>query len=173
MTKADAPFSSIFFGLGLIFIMGTYYHHYVGTYYDGEELSYYTDTLREKPSFINRRKSSDYYQFQLSYSKSKFIIVDNGCSIILNDKSKLEVVNSLNTGDVVILGYPINVEDLTRANQDKVKAITLAKTDKTILSVEEVLQADKNEKRKYYLIGLGLILCGFISLYLRKRNSHK
>jgi hypothetical protein len=173
MTKADIPFSNIFFGLGLIFIMRNFYDQYQGIYYNGEELSYYTDTLRERPSFIERRKKSDYYQFQLSYSKSLFVIEDNGCSVILRDKSKLEKVNSLNTGDMVTLGYLSSTEDIVRATNDKVKAISLSSGGKSILTAEEVLKADKKEKRKFYAIGAGLILCGFISLYLRKRGVKK
>lgn len=173
MTKADIPFSNIFFGLGLIFIMRNFYDQYQGIYYNGEELSYYTDTLRERPSFIERRKKSDYYQFQLSYSKSLFVIVDNGCSVILRDKNKLEKVNSLNTGDLVTLGYLSSTDDIIRATNDEVKAISLSSGGKSILTAEEVLKADKKEKRKFYYIGAALILCGFISLYLRKRRVQK
>ena len=173
MTKADIPFSNIFFGLGLIFIMRNFYDQYRGIYFNGEELSYYTDSLREKPSLLVSQKNSDYYQFQLSYSKSLFVIVDNGCSVILRDKNKLEKVNSLNTGDVVTLGYLSSTEDIVRATNEKVKAISLSSGGKSILTAEEVLKADKKEKRKFYSIGAGLILCGFISLYLSKRGVQK
>lgn len=173
MTKADIPFSNIFFGIGIIFILRIWYDQYLGKYYNGEELTYYTDSLKDKPSLIDGRRSADYYEFQLSYSKSKFIISNNGFSIIKQDKSKSSLVNSLDTGDVLKFGYPISIDDITRANRDRVKAISLSINSGTILSAEEVLKADKREKRKFYLIGIGLIMAGTISLYLRKRNKEE
>lgn len=169
MPKVDAPFSNIFFAFGAIFIMRTFYSQRAGTYYNGNELSYYTDTLREKPSFFHVSKTSDYYQFQLSYTRSKFIVVDNGCSIVQNDKEKSNIVNSLDSGEIVTVGYLADAEDLTNSNQNKVKAIVLAINNKTIVSADEVVTADSSSKKKYYLIGLGLIICGFVSLYLRKK----
>ncbi len=166
-------FSNIFFGLGAIFIMRTYYDQYIGTYYNGENLSFYTDTLREKPSFTSRSKNSSYYQFQLSPSRSKFWVVNNGYLIVSDDPKKMEAVNSLIVGDIVTVGYVSSLEDLTRSNQNTVKAVVLSANNNTILSVGEIVKRDTAQKRQYYLIGLGFIVWGFISLWFRKSKGSK
>jgi hypothetical protein len=163
---------NIWFGLGGLILVYTYYHQHVGSYYSGAKLTYYIDTLREKPIFIdNRKKRNDYYQFQLSYSKSKFFIQDNSLLIIQNDIDKIIDINALEIGDTLIIGYPLNQKIDINWTDANIKIITLATNHRSILSKEEVLKSDNFEKYLLYLLGFACIICGCIGLYLRKTKN--
>lgn len=53
---SQAPWSHILWGLGLILLIRTYYDKQTGTYYTGDQLSSYTDTLKEKVWFTRGSK---------------------------------------------------------------------------------------------------------------------
>ncbi len=172
------PDSNVLFGLGLLLIAFTCYRSYNGTYYHGEKLSYLTDTLHVKPSFVKKKlkkkgfyKNYYYIQIQLSYSRSKFIIPDNGYSIIMEDIDKLADLYSLDSGDIVKVGYLQDYEGWTTYSGNEVKAISL-ETDKfKILSKSEVLKADNFYKMLFSIIGFVFIFLGFVALIFAKNTD--
>ena len=172
MNVSGVPWSHLFWGAGLIIIIRFYYDKQIGTYYTGKELSSYTDTLRKKIWFTSGGKGvSDKYHVQLSYTKSKFIIADNGCSIINRDNNKEKMITSLSPGDRVTVTFKSSSRNLTNRNNNAVKIVGLSSNSNQILNPDEVRIADKKDLIIWNIVGIVFIALGTLSYYLRKRQG--
>lgn len=171
MKLTEVPWSHIFWGLGLIVIIRVYYDKQTGTYFTGNDTSTFSDTLKEKIWFTSGGKGvSDKYHIQLSYSKSKFILTDNGCKIIKRNKSKNGLIKSLSPGDLVTVMYESDKEDLIDHGLNTIKIVGIKGNGIEILKPDEVRIADKKEIRIWNIAGIILIAFGGLSYYFRTRK---
>lgn len=157
------------FGLGLMILVWVYFNSLSGKYYNGRKLAFYVGVLQEKPRDINLHKQKDYIHLQLSYEKSKFIIIDNGYSIVRYDFEKMTAIRSLNKGDTITIEYSKNDKNYINKPESKIKVISMKSKKGNILSSEELLKADNFDKTMYYIIGWGVIFFGILNIFLRKR----
>lgn len=172
MNDLQTPWSHILWGIGLILLIGIFYQKQKGTYYTGEDLSTYTDTLQEKIWYSEGGKgvSSKYY-IQLAYGKSDFIITGNGCSLIKKDDKKRNLINSLAPGSIVTVWYKTENYDLIDNSRNKVAIVGIAGSAEKILNPEELLAADKKDMRNYFIAGTTSIILGTLSYFVRVNKS--
>lgn len=174
MKVSGVPWSHIFWGLGLILIIRSYYDKQIGTYYTGNKLSTFADTLKEKIWFTTGGKGvSDKYHIQLAYNLSKFIIADNGCTIINRNENKENLITALSPGDLVTITYESSYKDLINDSRNTIKILGLSGTRFQILSPDEVRIADKKDIRNWNIGGIILIFFGGLAYYYRKKEKIK
>jgi hypothetical protein len=170
MKPQNVPYSNLFFIGAAMMLFHVFYARFTGDRYAGNALFSYTDSLKEAPTFYSPGKSPDYYLFQLSYSRSKFVITGPACDFIRNDNNRRNAIEALDVGRVVTVQYQNVDEGLSNSNINKVNAVGLSIDDNVILSPNQVIEVNKKDDRMYFYIASGLFISGLISLYLRKRK---
>ena len=164
-------FGHVFTGLGLILIIRCYYDKQIGTYYTGNDLTTYTDTLQRDIWFTKgTQKISDMYHIQLAFGKSRFYIADNGCQIISRDQNREKFINALSVGDIVTVSYESALNETTNDGKNSVKIVGLNSNGNSVLKSEEVLNADKKDIRNWNIGGITLIMLGGITYYFKHRR---
>ena len=158
-------FTKLFIIIGIIIIGKTLFEQYDRFYYEGESLSHYTDSLKEKPIYHQPRRRHDYYTLLFTHKKNDFIVSDNSFLIVSKTNSRLSVMNNMKPNDIVtVLFVPENSEQ-----QNTIKIIGLFSKGETIISPDEVYTLDKKQKRSLYIFGSILICIGSIFYFIERR----
>jgi hypothetical protein len=172
MSSANIQWSSVFWGIGLICFLKGCSDKNSGTYYTGEPLSPYTDTLKEKVAYIKGGKaSSDRYFIQLAYYTSKFILTDNGHDIVKSNRDKDEYLRSLSPGSLITVQYRSSEEKRLNHGLNTLKIYGLTANGITIISPKQIQEADQRSIRKWNIAWVSLLVLGCIAYFIRKRKK--
>lgn len=118
-------------------------------------------------------KVKENFEFQLSYARSKFLIIDYGYSIIVEDEEKKRLIKNTPVDAIVKVGYLAKYSDETNSNLNKMKALSLEINGVQLVTANEQYEHDQNLKRRNYLIGFGLVVFGFVLLIISKTKRVK